>query len=132
MPRLERLPYTTLYTYYTHWANYGGTFLEAISLVNFDNYITKEYETRAMLELTLLSARLHKEKVKSEQVRNWLEEKFKEGYVDPFTGKAYIWNVQSRFITVGKEKRYHLNATKVPYLKKEWPKPKTMKRKKRK
>jgi hypothetical protein len=112
--------------------NYGGKILEAISIPSMESALSREYEVRAMLDLTLLSAYLHKERIEPAKVQDWLNLKYEKGYVNPFTGKAYEWDEESRFISCGKnaEENYRVQA-QVPYLKEIWPEPEERKKKRK-
>ena len=61
-------------------------------------YIDWYYLKQTKIDLILILAKLHQNKVPYNKVQQFLNNLVKDNYIDPFTGKAFIWNDKTNTI----------------------------------
>ncbi len=89
--------------------NYSGKIFFEIAAFDFGRYIDKSYTAHALNEMSLLSAMLHRDGVAQAKIPDWLQEKSKEGFIDPFSGKAYQWDAQEKSVKLILNEHFKLN-----------------------
>ena len=92
------------------WArNFGGKLFFELAAFEFSKQIDRSYTAHALNEMSLLATMLHRDSVAESSISDWLKKKAEEGFIDPFSGSPYQWDVSERSLKLIISKRFKLN-----------------------
>jgi len=80
------------------FTNYGGRLYLDKEMPDPYYYIDWYYLKQTQIDLILILAMLHQYKVPYAEVQQFLNNLVEDNYIDPFTGKAFIWDNKTKTI----------------------------------
>lgn len=88
------------------FVNFGGRIYLDEEMPDPYYYIDWYYLKQAQIDLILILAMLHQNKIPYEQVQPFLDNLVNDNYIDPFTGKAFIWDEKTKSVRTVEVKEY--------------------------
>jgi hypothetical protein len=99
--------------------NAGGKILFTIALPDLRSFINHTYKLLALAQMTSLNIKARIGGIAGDDLNSWLTEMKDKGYIDPFSGDAYIFDKTERVIRSAGDKSTKANERKftVPFHK---------------